>query len=63
MGWLIVSEIWGSIEANLLSACWHGAGAGAFGCMHDSQSSKQFKLFVSFLRFFVFFEQQVLRLS
>ena len=40
MGWLIVLEIWGSIEANLSSARWHGAGAGAFGCMHNSQSLK-----------------------
>ena len=38
MGWLIVSEIWDSIEANLLLARWHGAGAGVFACMHDSQS-------------------------
>ena len=40
MGWLIVLEIWGSIEANLSPARWHGAGAGAFGCMHNSQSLK-----------------------
>ena len=40
MGWLIVLEIWGSIEAKLSPAYWHGAGAGAFSCMHNSQSLK-----------------------
>ena len=32
MGWLIVLEIWGSIEENLSPARWHGAGAGALKC-------------------------------
>ena len=40
MGWLIVSEIWDSIEANLLFVRMHGAEAGAFGCIRDSQSFK-----------------------
>ena len=66
MGWLIVSEIWGSIETNLLSTCWqcwHGAGAGAFGMILRVKSNLSCSSLSCFLAFFVFFAQQALRFS